>query len=131
MDVTTSFKDVSPAKWYASTVAVAAREVLIRGDGTNRFHPEEGISREEAVVMLVAAMHYADGQSSSNVGDSLSPYQDADAVSSWAKDAMAEAVQSELLIGNDKQQLLPKEIVSRAEASAMLDRMLRKIGFIN
>ncbi|MFS0725682.1 cadherin-like beta sandwich domain-containing protein [Paenibacillus sp. 1P07SE] len=125
------FSDVSPANWYASVVAAAAREGMVQGDGTGKFRPEEHISREETVVMIVSAMRYANIQSKPDVYVDLSFYQDSDLISSWAKHAMAEAVQAGLILGNEENQLMPKKNTSRAEAAAMIDRLLRTIGFID
>ncbi len=130
-DERSHFNDVSPASWYSSVLAAAAREGLVQGDGTGKFRPEEHISREETVVMIVSAMRYANTQSKPDVDVDLSFYQDSDMISSWAKNEMAAAVQTGLIMGNAKNQLMPKKSTSRAEAAAMIDRLLRMIGFID
>ena len=125
------FSDVSPASWYSSVLATAVREGLVQGDGTGEFRPEEHISREETVIMIVSAMRYANIQSKPDVDVDLSFYQDSDEISSWAKNAIAEAVRTGLILGNKENQLMPKKNTSRAEAAAMIDRLLRTIGFID
>ncbi|WP_020619891.1 cadherin-like beta sandwich domain-containing protein, partial [Paenibacillus daejeonensis] len=125
------FNDVSPASWYSSVLAAAVREGLVQGDGTGKFRPEEHISREETVVMIMSAMRYATIQSKPDIDVDLSFYQDSDLISSWAKNAMAEAVQTGLILGNEENQLMPNKNTSRAEAAAMIDRLLRTIGFID
>ncbi|MBD2844313.1 S-layer homology domain-containing protein [Paenibacillus sp. IB182496] len=130
-DERADFSDVRPQSWYSSIVAAAVREGLVQGDGTGKFRPEEHISREEAVVMMVSAMRYAKVQSIQKVGADLSVYQDTEMISSWAKNDMAEAVQAGLILGNERNQLVPKKNTTRAEAAAMVDRLLRTIGFID
>lgn len=127
----TGFQDVDPASWYADALATAFREGLVHGDETGRFRPDDRISREEAAVMIVSGMRYA-GDRPDRVDDGiLNRYRDAGQISPWAKDGMSAALQAGLIVGSGNRQLLPKETATRAEAAAMIDRMLRKIGFID
>jgi|GEM_PF-2805669 len=127
----TGFKDVDPASWYADAVVTAFREGLVHGDETDNFRPGDPISREEAAVMIVSGMRYAVDRPDRADGGILNRFRDAGEISPWAKDEMSTALRAGLIVGNGNNQLLPKETATRAEAAAMIDRMLRKIGFID
>ena len=127
----TGFKDVDPASWYADTVVTAFREGWVHGDETGRFRPDDRISREETAVMIVAGMRYVVDRPDWADDGILTRYRDAGQISPWAKGEMVAALQAGLIVGNGNNQLLPKETTTRAEAAAMIDRMLRKIGFID
>ncbi|SDD84644.1 S-layer homology domain-containing protein [Paenibacillus sp. UNCCL117] len=127
----TGLKDVDPASWYADAVVTAFREGLVHGDETGRFRPDDRISREEAAVMIVSGMRYAVDRADRADDGVLTRFRDAGELSPWAKDEMYAALQAGLIEGSGNNQLLPKETTTRAVAAAMLDRMLRKIGFID
>jgi len=127
----TGFKDVDPASWYADAVVTAFREGLVHGNETGRFRPDDRISREEAAVMIFSGMRYAVDLPDRADDGILTRFRDAGEISPWAKDEMSAVLQAGLIVGNGNNQLLPKEMTTRAEAAAMIDRMLRKIGFID
>ncbi|MCU6708872.1 S-layer homology domain-containing protein [Paenibacillus sp. J5C_2022] len=125
------FTDVRSYAWYAGAVNTAAREGLVHGYENGSFRPAVEISREETVVLLVNAMRYAGMTFADRDQIDLSEFTDAVAISDWAADDMAAAVQSGIIKGDDTQSLNPQDAITRAEAAVMLERMLRAVKFIN
>ena len=97
--------------WYEAGQTWAMENGV--SDGTNM---DGTLTREQLVSML---WRYAG--SPAPQGD-LSAWSDADAVSSWAADAMSWAVESGVLSGTGKNTLNPQGSASRAELAALLVR---------
>ena len=88
-------------------------------DGNNMM---DNLTREQLVTML---WRYA-GKPSSN--HSLSDYKDAAAVSDFAKDAFAWAVEEGLITGTTADTLSPQGTATRAQVAAILTRFCTNIA---
>ena len=97
--------------WYEKAMAWAVEEQI--SDGTA---PESFITREQAVTML-----YRYAGSPAVEGDHLAKFQDADAVSDWAVEAMNWAVSVGMIQGGDAG-LAPQHGAIRVELAAMFAR---------
>jgi len=118
-----SFTDVNPDAWYYDAVKTAYANGLVTGsDGL--FRPNDPITRQEIAVMLSRAL--ANEGEEVKIDDTekvLNSFADGAAVSSWAESAVASMVEAEI-IGGKGDSLLPADNASRAEAIAMLKRLL-------
>lgn len=116
----TSFDDVDAHAWYAKAVAWAKDAGVVHGyAGTNDFDPEADVTREQFAAML---WNYAKAVQSPTVKDvdvaaALASKPDGSKVSDWARDAVAWAVQNEIM-GNGGV-IDPLSSVTRAETAAM------------
>jgi pectate lyase len=144
-----TFADVDPDAWYADAVAAAERFGLASGYGDGTFRPEEPVTREQMATMLDRAMKrtgYAGAEtaigrdmaaegSSSGSGDlaallhadeaaMLDGFADADAISEWARSPLAAMVAAGIAQGTPAGMLEPERLASRAQAAAMLARLL-------
>lgn len=114
-------------QWYTGVCNWAVRTGVVQGyaDGTNRFGPNDPVSREMAVVIFWRAA----GEAAADAGAyaALDAYPDAAAVSSWARDAMAWAVGSGVIGGavhaDGTRWLEPGRDVLREECAALLARL--------
>ena len=87
----TPFTDLT-ANWYKNAVLWAYQNGVVVGTSATTFEPEKPVTREQIAVMFmefaakVLDMH--------NIGEAaeLSAFPDGDQVSSWAREAMADAV---------------------------------------
>ena len=89
----TPFLDVDGSAWYAGYVAWASDTGIVTGyqDGSDAFGPEDSITREQFCLMLQRfAAKYNLYEAAD--GSALAAMPDASGVSSWAKDAVAWAV---------------------------------------
>lgn len=119
-----SFTDVSSSAWYADPIRAAVAAGLAQGDGS-RFRPNDSLTREQMMAMLVRAYESVNG--TTEAGDSLSAYADSTSVSAWAKETTAKAVALKLIEGNGGK-LNPQGTTTRAEAATVIYRLLGQIG---
>ena len=126
------FEDVPASAWYAAVIEAGARSELIAGVSGTRFAPDDRITREQIAVMLAnARMLVTDGAAKTKQPtNALSKFDDAAQISSWARDAVAEAVAAGIIQGVDGDRLAPAATATRAQAAVMLERLLREIEFL-
>ncbi|MCR2805954.1 S-layer homology domain-containing protein [Paenibacillus soyae] len=121
----TGFSDVRTDAWYAEDVRAAAELGLVKGS-EGRFRPNEPITREELVTLLVRAATLLgyNAENGISADETLRPFQDAAAVSAWARDAISAAAHEGWLRGDDSSRLKPGANTTRAEAGALLLRIM-------
>ena len=120
----TSFTDVKTGKWYSDAVLWANENGVVNGVSATEFEPDALITREQAATMLY---RYAKKLGlNAETADELAAFEDASAVSGYAKEAMAWAVREGIILGRgagDKDLLAPGATLTRAEAAAVMLRM--------
>ncbi|MFS0726953.1 S-layer homology domain-containing protein [Paenibacillus sp. 1P07SE] len=116
-----AFEDVQTAKYYAGYVAKAAELGLIEGYRGN-FRPEETISREEAVAVLMKLYRLQGG--TPGAPGQAPDFADLDEAGAWAVPAIREAQALQLISGRGDNRLAPKAEVTRAEAAKMMAVLL-------
>ena len=114
------FADVAADSWYAPAIGWAQSNGLVLGYTAERFAPDEGITREQLVVML---WRYA-GQPQAEIELS---FTDKEQVGSWAKAALCWAAAEGIVIGDSAGAFAPQNMATRAEAAQMLVRYLALI----
>ena len=116
----TAFTDVDMTQYYGTAVAWAAETGVTTGVSETRFAPHQSISRQELVTMLYRYAKVS-GRDVAGRAD-LDGFQDAGKVADWAKEAMAWAVDGEILQGYPEGYLLPRGNATRAQAAAIFCR---------
>ena len=121
----TSFTDVPANMYYAPAIAWASANGVVYGTSETAFSPEGKITREQMAAMMrrYASFKKLDTSARADLGT----FADASAVSAWATGDMQWAVASELLYGNNHNQLQPTANATRAQAAAILQRFATKI----
>ncbi|HEX7057130.1 MAG TPA: S-layer homology domain-containing protein [Bacilli bacterium] len=117
-----SFKDVHAGDWFASDLGAAKAVGLISGYADGTFRPNQPITREESVVLLLRAFHLLAAQAEDVPGvdlNVLNSFRDDGQVAAWAREDLARAVQIGLIHG-DSGRLLPQQSTTRAEAAVMI-----------
>ena len=112
------FKDLS-AKWYQDAVVWAYDAKIVNGVSDTVFAPNAQITREQMVAML----YRYDGEKAA-AGD-LSKIRDADAISKYAKSAVAWAVAGGVVTGFPDGTFQPKGNATRAQMAAIIARFDR------
>ncbi len=102
--------------WYGPPIRWATMYQIVSGKGNGKFAPFDAITREETAVMLYRYAQKTENDVNHR-GTSLKKFSDANAVSSWAKDAMDWAVEKGILKGYPNGSLRPKKRTTRAEAA--------------
>ncbi len=106
-------KGASGNDWYAGPQQWAIENGISDGTMAN-----SSMTREQLAAMLY---RYSGSPAvSGGVGD----YNDADSISSWAKDAMTWAVQEGLIAGIDEDTLGPQGTATRTQVAAILQRFI-------
>ncbi|RIX52769.1 hypothetical protein D3P08_12245 [Paenibacillus nanensis] len=113
-----SFTDVDASAWYAEAVHAVASAGIAKGYEDGTFRPNDLITREEMAVLAAGAMGLTFPE---NGGLS---FTDAGAISSWSSDAVAAAVEAELMNGKPDGTFRPSDNASRAEAAVLIARMI-------
>lgn len=113
---TAGFTDVPSDAWYAGAVNWSASRGIVTGYSTGAFGPEDAVTREQ-----LAAMLYRYAGTPEPTG-SLDGFNDKDAVSDYAADALCWAVDEGLLTGKGGGWLDPAGTATRAEMAAILMR---------
>ncbi len=115
------FSDVADDIWYTDAIIWAAEEEIVKGYPDGTFLPGNKITREQIATILY---RYTD---SPKPEKNLSDFPDADTVSTYALDAMAWAVEAELINGiksGDVINLTPRSNATRAQFAAIIMRFL-------
>lgn len=119
------FGDVPANAWYAKAVTWAAGNGIVSGTGANTFSPEKAITREALAVLFY---RYAEDRGYDlSPWASLSVYDDADQISSYARPAMIWACGTGLITGVTQERLLPKGTAKRAQVAEMLSRFCQTV----
>lgn len=129
----TSFTDVKISDWYSSAVQTAYTYKLINGFEDGNFHPVDKITREQAMSIIAKAMLITDLKAklpSKEASELLSSYADANKVSEWAKNSIADSLQSGIITGRSGNELAPKALITRAEVAVILQRLLQQSNLI-
>lgn len=113
------FKDIKGSDWYQTFVDSAAEAGYIQGDG-NSFNPGKKITRQDIAVILVKAM----GDKAPEATFADLTFTDKDSISNYARDAVAIAVEANIMTGKSDNTVNPLGNATRAEAAAMIYRFL-------
>ena len=109
------FADVPAGKWYSSAISWASESGVAAGYGNGIFGLNDTVTREQLVCFLWRLSGAPDADEAV-----LDGFADASAVSAWARQAMAWAVENGVIHGNAKGLLAPKDAAVRAELAQML-----------
>lgn len=126
----TGFADVSPDVWYAGAAGAALDAGLVTGYEDGTFRPNEAITREQMAVMIDRAIAFA-GKSPTEAAAFAATFEDAEAISGWARPAVDRLLELHVILGVSKISFAPEAAATRAQCVVMLRRMLEYLSFIN
>nr|WP_275901555.1 DUF5018 domain-containing protein [Cohnella algarum] len=127
------FADVNNTEWYNGAVKTAYAYRLINGYGDGLFHPEDEITREQAMAIMAKAMMLTGLKAKLPPQEAdalLQPFADTEDVSVWAKPDAADVLQAEIVTGKNGTKLAPQDRLTRAEAAVMFQRLLQRSELI-
>ncbi|RJE88745.1 S-layer protein [Paenibacillus sp. 1011MAR3C5] len=125
------FSDVQTSNWFAGYAATAAKTGLIEGYEDGTFRPSQTISREEMAVLALRAANFVEKQGDSTSLSALEAFSDGGAISNWARNAAAFALDEGLMNGVTSTSFAPQEQATRAQAVVILKRLLIKLSLID
>ena len=117
------FKDTGQ-RWSRGFIDLAFELNITSGDGTGNFHPQRAVTRQEAVTLLVNALHR---------GDELPDYNellflDSSNIAEWARASVAYASRHGIIKGFPDLTFRPQQPVTRAQVAVMLEQFLELRG---
>ena len=119
-----SFTDVPYGQWYTEPIRWAAEMGIVTGYSADMFGPNDTITREQMAAILY---RYATVKSYDTAFKAdLTRFTDCDAVSAWARDAMAWANAASLINGMPGELLAPQGQANRCQTAAILHRFCLK-----
>lgn len=101
--------------WGRYTIAAAYEAGIVSGYDTNRFGPDDPITREQMAVMIVKATGLT------NQNSQLS-FVDSRAISTWARSAVARTAAQKIIMGYPDNTFQPAKPATRAEAVSIISR---------
>ena len=125
----TPFTDLTN-DWYQDAVLWAYQTGVVAGTSATTFEPDRPVTREQIAVILMEYMTRVLKLERTWTPADLSIFPDADSVSDWAKDAMADAVGLGLISGasNGGQTLLePQGSATREQVATILMEFCKNV----
>ncbi len=111
-----TFSDIAN-HWAREAIIKAVQAGIVSGYPDGTFNPNRAVTRAEFLVMLMNA------RNSSDAGADL-VFTDAEKIPTWAKQAIAQAVQAGIINGYEDGSLRPDAIITRAEMASMIAKIL-------
>ncbi|WP_165861243.1 S-layer homology domain-containing protein [Paenibacillus paeoniae] len=106
--------------WSESAIFQALRNGIVTGYPDGTFKPNHTVTRAEFTVMLMKAL-----KSQEATGEaSVLAFADATKIGTWAKDAIAQALQAGYITGYEDGTFRPDAQITRAEMAVMVARAL-------
>ena len=118
----TPFTDLT-ADWYKDAVLWAYQTGVTSGVSETAFAPDASVTREQIAVMFLAFANKVLNMRNSGEAADLAVFPDGGRVSSWARDAMADAVSLGLISGvrtDDGTFLCPQSSATREQIATIL-----------
>lgn len=122
VDFLIPFSDVKEGAWYAEAIRWAASEEIINGYEDGTFRPDDLISRQEMAAIIY---RYEGGALTEDDAITL-PYTDENAISTWAREAVAWCTMKGIIQGKDQGRFDPAGMTRRNELAAVLTRLPEK-----
>ncbi|HWQ76055.1 MAG TPA: S-layer homology domain-containing protein [Syntrophomonas sp.] len=129
---TNAFSDINTADWFYQPVNTIKEYGIIKGYEDNTYRPNQLISREEAMVIIMQAIKTAGIDTAVDdreASDLLSQYTDSNTISGWAEKACAVCSKYQIVTGNQGM-LSPANKLTRAQATIMIRNMLKQSELI-
>lgn len=116
------FQDVDPGFWGEKDIVKMKLKGAVGGLPGDKYEPDAKVNREQAVVMLVRVM----GWEPQAAGKKFPPgFANPGAVSSWAKEPVALAIEKGIVSGRDLTAFRPTEPALRWEIAVFVGRALQ------
>jgi hypothetical protein len=112
------FTDVAPNKYYANAIMAAKQANIATGYTDGTFKPEDTITRQDMMVLVVKALEYLGVETNDDTAI-LDSFADANDISDYAKPYVAILANSKFVSGTDKG-IEPKANITRAQMACLV-----------
>ena len=120
-----AYSDVRKGDWYYEDVKIMHQLQMIKGYDDGTFKPNEPVTREQMIVMMMNALQALGQVQGGNVQASGKPFADENAISSWAKSSVNKAKEMKLISGTGQNLFKPKQSSNRADTAVLIWKMLQ------
>ena len=120
-DGESAFTDLTQ-DWYRAAVEWANGAGIVLGVSSDRFAPDEDVTREQIAAVMYRYAEYKGMDTS--VRARLDAFRDAGEISDWARDAISFAVRIGLMKGMSETTFNPRGYATRAEVVTILHRYM-------
>ena len=103
------------------------------GYSADRFGPNDSITREQAMTMIVKAMKITPLKAELDEGEVqklLVAFKDGGKTASYARESTAACIKTGIVMGKPGSMLAPKENITRAEVAVIVRKLLQKADLI-
>ena len=115
------FSDVTTDKWYYGVAGASKEYNIISGYDDNTFRGEDVISKEQLLSLVARVLRNEKTTPLLEYSVEDLKFSDNANISEWAKNDIALAMAEKLI--EDKENLFPKEKITRADAAVVLYRL--------
>lgn len=116
-----AFSDVMPERKEYPYIMEAFKTGLAIGKNDGRFHTDEPLERQEAIVILLRSLGLE------NLGldpTPITPFVDDEYIAPWAKKEVYAANRIGIISGDEDGKFKPKTFINKAEAAAIINRLI-------
>lgn len=117
-----NFDDVPSDAWYTDYVKIGSGLGITNGTSETTFSPMQQVSRQDAAVMILNAVKVAGLNLHTEIKNS--DFADSEDISDYAKEAVDELVNADIISGYDDATFLPKNSLLRCETAKLIYSML-------
>lgn len=128
------FKDVSKEELYSDEINTAAEYGIINGYNDKLFKPKDNITREEAMTIITNIIKCTNLDSkiiNKEYDKRVFEFNDTDKISPFAKESVDFCISSGIVRGKADKLIGPKDYITRAETTVIIQRLLQNLDFIN
>ena len=123
-----NFADVSTSNWYCGAAGSAKEHNIINGYEDNTFRGNTIIAKDQIVAVsartLKQQMNY---KTPSDVESELSVYADVNSIASWAKEDVALATMTNLVLKRTDNTFSGSDGMTRGDAAIIMQRLFNKL----
>jgi len=126
------FSDTGCDSWYAPYAELAYRMGIVDGVGNDLFAPEDHVTRDQLFTFVIRSLgqrYEAErlGRQWTAVTQRLRRFRDFSDIPDWARASVALALEAELAAGYEDGTFRPSAVATRAEAAALISRVLAPV----
>lgn len=124
---TSVFEDLN-GKWYASYIATAYEQGIIKGVSDTAFEPDRIVKRQEMAAMIIRTVQlYKEVNVSVN---DTNQFKDTDDIGQWAVKDVYAAKELGLMVGRTGNVFAPRSPTLRSEAASVIYNLLKLLELI-
>lgn len=123
LDLATSFTDLADVEWAQTAIRYLGLLEIVNGKGDRQFCPNDTVTREEFVKMLVNAFEFYDEDATCNFADVPADH--------WAYSYVASAVNNGLVFGVSDTEFGAGTEITREQMATIIYRMTVKLNVID